>query len=514
MKNLLLILSVAILFCTNGIAQKNEKSDFASSTKKGLERNLSSKKQNHNSTKKTKPAQLLNGYYYESFEDTFPPTGWTKQDPDGGIGWSQTANGTSPVAGWMSGTQTVPPNGGNEVAYCTWNTGGVSSNDQWLISPQFSVVSGDSLTFYLSYFGSYDDTLEIRISTAGNSIADFTTALDIFDTTKLAPMASWHKLAYSLNAYAGQNIYVAFRERVADNVNYGAFFGLDLFTIGTKPNNDVMGVTIDMPSVIGVSTIAPQATIGNIGSQPQTFNVTMKITGGYSSTKQITSLAPGLSQQITFDSLHATVAVDTITVYTQLANDTNKTNDTLTKTMSVVNLVKSYCFIVHAPGDLLPYSPAWSYLQIPGDLTSINDQSNDYRILGGTWGAGNKWYGAVGTEMNLVTFDTLTGVRTIIGGMGHNMYGLAYDYTAHKLYGVSYDGVLYSSLYSISTLTGAATLIGKSTADWLINLACDNSGNLYSVGINGQSLYSINKSTGAATAIGYIDFSGINHNSC
>ena len=508
MKKLCLILSAAILFCTCGIAQKDQKTFFYPSVKnkKGVGRNTSNANQlKKHSTSQSKTLQLLSGYYFESFEGSFPPTGWTKQDPDGGPGWAQTTKGTTPVAGWMSGTQTVPPNGGNKIAYCTWNTGGVASNDQWLISPQFSVISGDSLAFYLSYFGSYTDTLEVRISTAGNSTADFTTVLEIFDTTSFAPMASWHRLAYSLNAYAGQNIYVAFRERATDNVNYGAFFGLDLFTIGTKQNNDIIAETIDMPSVIGVGTIAPMATFQNIGSLPQTFNVTMKITGGYTSTKQITTLTSGSSQQITFDSLHATPGIDTIIVYTQLANDTDKTNDTLSKIMSVVNLVKTYCFVVHAPGDAIAWGPALSYLQIPDTITSIANQDNDYRLYGGTWGLNNKWYGSVATEMNLITFDTITGARTVIGSMGVNMYGLAYDYTSHKLYGVSNDGT-NSSLYSISTITGASTLIGVSITDLLINLACDNSGNLYSVGVNSDILYSINKFTGIATPVGSIGF--------
>jgi hypothetical protein len=73
---------------------------------------------------------------FESFEGAFLPDGWVKVNPDGGSGWAQIADATSPLPGWQGGTMTVPPSGGSYAAYCTWNTGGSSSNDQWLITPR------------------------------------------------------------------------------------------------------------------------------------------------------------------------------------------------------------------------------------------------------------------------------------------------------------------------------------------------------------------------------------------
>ena len=119
---------------------------------------------------------------------------------------------------------------------------------------------------------------------------------------------------------------------------------------------------------------------------------------------------------------------------------------------------------------------------------------------------GNKWYGTVYSDSTFITIDTVTGARTVIGNMGVDMNGLAYDYTTHIFFGVSWDGSS-SSLYTISSTTGAATLIGNSgTTDLLINLACDTMGNLYSLGTTNELLYSVNKSTGVATSIGPIGF--------
>ena len=511
MKKKYLLLCVALMLCFSGMAQKNLKTVFVSkSNKKSTERNHANiRKQNNIPVAQTKTLQTLSGYYLESFEGTFPPAGWTKQDPDGGTGWAQIANGTTPLPGWNGGAQTVPTNGDNNVAYCSYNTGGASSNDQWLVSPQFSVASGDSLAFNLWWFGAYADTLEVRISTASNSIADFTTLVDLFDTIRLTPMSSWNKFSYSLAAYAGQNIYVAFRERISDNQTNGAYLSLDLFSIGKQTNNDVEPLSIDIAPIIGVGPTTPMATVTNIGLLPETFNVTMKATGGYTSTQQVTALPSGSLQQLTFSSWNAPLGNDSITVYTQLANDTNKTNDTISKTISVVNLIKAYCYVDNDPIGTLPAGPAYTYLQIPNNVVSMADQSTSNAVYGGTWGLGNKWYGTVTTDNTLITIDTVTGTRTVIGKLGVEIDAIAYDYSTHKLLGEGYNGSS-TSLYYISTLTGAATLIGTSSTDILSSLACDTSGNLFSVGINNDMLYSVNKHTGAASSIGSIGFDANN----
>ena len=106
------------------------------------------------------PLSTLN----ESFEGTtFPPAGWIKLSPDGGSGWERQVDGTSPVPGWQGGTITVPPGGGSAVAFCTWSTGGPSSNDQWLITPQIAnVQSNDSLKFWMQWWPSnYTDSVQV-----------------------------------------------------------------------------------------------------------------------------------------------------------------------------------------------------------------------------------------------------------------------------------------------------------------------------------------------------------------
>lgn len=185
----------------------------------------------------------------ESFEGTtFPPAGWLKISPDGGSGWNRQLNGTTPVPGWTGGRITVPPGGGNAVAFCTWNTGGSSSNNQWLVTPRITNVGpNDSLKFWVRYWpNSYADTVEIRISTTGTNVGDFTTLVAVLAFPR-TPDTNWTQYRYRLASFVpvGSNIYIAFREKVADNINEGASISLDL-------------VEVTAPAAGGCTTISSQ----------------------------------------------------------------------------------------------------------------------------------------------------------------------------------------------------------------------------------------------------------------
>ena len=165
-----------------------------------------------------------------------------------------------------------------------------------------------------------------------------------------------------------------------------------------------------------------------------------------------------------------------------------------------------YCYVTYDPTGKLPNGPAYFYIDNPDSIISLANQSISNFIFGGTWGGGNKWYGNVYGDNNLVTIDTVTGTRTILGPTQSGITGLSYDYKTETLFGMAYDGNEYSSLYKINAINGKAQLIGQSIAGTLINMACDTSGNLYSMNLTDSSFYSINKNTGLATKIGYVGF--------
>ena len=126
-------------------------------------------------------------------------------------------------------------------------------------------------------------------------------------------------------------------------------------------------------------------------------------------------------------------------------------------------------------------------------------------ISGGTWANGT-WYGT--TELppySLVTINTSTGTRTIVGLMPAGMNGISYNPVNSAMYGVSFDGT-HSCLYSINMVNGFPTLIGVCNSHVLINLAIDNAGQAFAVDITDDVLGTVNLSTGIFSPVGPIGF--------
>jgi hypothetical protein len=80
------------------------------------------------------------------------------------------------------------------------------------------------------YSNAYADNVDILASTTGTATTDFTTTIDLLTWTAGTVDTQWTRYAYALTNFvsAGSNIYVGFREHVADNFNDGAAVLLDL----------------------------------------------------------------------------------------------------------------------------------------------------------------------------------------------------------------------------------------------------------------------------------------------
>jgi len=301
---------------------------------------------NYNSTNKftslkvtksnfNKNIKSTNAYIFESFEGTtFPPTGWTIINPTGGTGWARQVVGAT-LPNWSNPTggtavcPAAPTGGGNAYAIANWNTGSSgTTNDQWLISPAITISTGDMLYYNLMmYSTAYQDSFDVLISTSPTS---FTTVLADYDSTDfIAVQQTWVPVSISLSAYIGQTVYIAFREHIFDNVNNGSLFCLDLVSIGTAPPCDVAVQSIDMSYLNAPTITTPKATVINIGSTTQTFNVTMTINpGGYSNTQTVTALGGGLTQQVTFASWTPVINTNyQIIVTATLAGDVDLSNN-------------------------------------------------------------------------------------------------------------------------------------------------------------------------------------------
>lgn len=85
-------------------------------------------------------------------------------------------------------------------------------NNDWMISPQMQLLtSGNTLTFWAkscdSDFG--NEKFTVYVSTTNTNTSSFT-AISATPVSSPADSA-WHQYTYDLNAYAGQNIYIAIR---------------------------------------------------------------------------------------------------------------------------------------------------------------------------------------------------------------------------------------------------------------------------------------------------------------
>lgn len=254
----------------------------------------------------------------EGFESvTFPPTGWYQRNYLSTTAWARS------TAQKYSGTASA------FINYDQVGTGNVA----WLVTPKVNISTGDSLSFWVrkQYTSNYvPDSLTIMISTTDTNKASFTQLAGYDVNTFTAPLAFGYK-ALSLNAYAGQQIYIAFRHYDVD----GNGFWLDEVKAGQPASVDCgvssVGTTGTLFSLSG-ATVTPTGTVNNYGGSSATFTVTRRISpGGYVDTQTITNLASGGSQVVNFANWSYSVnTAYTIKDSVYIAGDVNHANDTLT----------------------------------------------------------------------------------------------------------------------------------------------------------------------------------------
>jgi len=97
--------------------------------------------------------------------------------------------------------------------------------DNWLITPQIQFPNQTTLKFWImrSTYDDAQDEYEVRLSTTGNAISDFTTILK----EKAAANSYWTEVSIDLSEYDGQQGYIAIRHDYTD----GFFIMVDDFGI-------------------------------------------------------------------------------------------------------------------------------------------------------------------------------------------------------------------------------------------------------------------------------------------
>lgn len=145
--------------------------------------------------------------------------GWIMYDLDGSLTW-QFSNFDFPGEGsplcWMvfNPSQTNPPvttvlpHSGEKMLLCIDSMN--PPNNDWLISPRLSILSGYELSFWTrSWTDDYGlERLRFLISTTDTLTTSF---VPLSAEPWLAVPAAWTQVIYDLQAYAGQQVYLAWQ---------------------------------------------------------------------------------------------------------------------------------------------------------------------------------------------------------------------------------------------------------------------------------------------------------------
>jgi hypothetical protein len=265
-------------------------------------------------------AQAQTGYIKESFEGSFPPTGWQIRNVLGSNQWVKSTN---------------QAHTGSASAYIQYQT---ANAEDWLILPHFSVEkSTDSIMFWvrLAFQGYSPDRLEVLLSTTDDALTSFTTTLlDLQEGVNYPPNSNtWYQHKVSLENFVNQDIYIAFKH----TNNNGDGLYIDDVELGTPPAADVAVVSIDAPLYATSAGAIPKVTVKNEGSEVQTFTLQLTATDGYTSSVSVVDLAPQATRQVSLSTWTPAAGTYTFTATAVLQEDEIQDNNIITKSISAYN---------------------------------------------------------------------------------------------------------------------------------------------------------------------------------
>lgn len=167
--------------------------------------------------------------YEETFDGDNTPTGlaargWIFVNNDGG--------GTTTIFN-PSASPPFPAYQG--ASYAAQNYQGANGFliDQWLISPQFTVFPGDTVSFWWRSTGNqWDDSVYVKISNGGSNLSDFTLNLG---RNKLP--GAWTNYRYVFATGGAKRVALQYYHTDGGSSGtYSDYWGLDLFRIIEGPN--------------------------------------------------------------------------------------------------------------------------------------------------------------------------------------------------------------------------------------------------------------------------------------
>jgi hypothetical protein len=270
--------------------------------------------------------------FAEDFEAGIPAT-WTVIDVDGLTPMPQTLL----QPGWQS-RQDYRDTLNHLAVSPAWYTLPASQSDDWLISPAIAIGSNSCLSWRVYSQDQYfKEDYEVRVATQPTITAfNANPALKTVTLESATP----HFSTASLQGYAGQTVYVAFRQNSLDKF----VLCLDDVKVSNVNNLDigVRDLTYGTPDPLDTVTIRFQ--VANYGSDTITsFQAIYTVDGGPAKfmTVSAVSLAPNSTVAFNHDSLYVSDSLDAnhvLCAWTNLPNsvlDQDQTNDTLCATLTI-----------------------------------------------------------------------------------------------------------------------------------------------------------------------------------
>ncbi len=250
----------------------------------------------------------------EGFEGGIIPADWTIYDVNGdGHQWVAFENTSHAHSGdWIAAVDCYDSDG-----------------EDWLITPQVTIQSGDSFIFFAkAWYGT--ENFNVKLSTTGNAIGNFNVTLESI----VGVGDEYVEYSYDLSSYAGSDIYLAI-EWIQDT--YALV--VDDVKVGQAEANDAGMVSIEIPEAHHYlnSEIYPSGTIQNYGTSNiiEDFDIICEIvdtlsTVVYNNTfVHSGTIVPGTTEVIDFTDVWLPTEVGdyTVTMTTYLTGDANPNND-------------------------------------------------------------------------------------------------------------------------------------------------------------------------------------------
>ena len=282
----------------------------------------------------TTPCEIVSAPFLQDFEAaTFAPTCWANTIVLGTYSWTRSTAASGNGAGAASAFADFynQTSGTYDLKTMQFDISGMTSpllKFNWAYATYAGEVDQMNV-YYSTNAGATWILLKAMpggsapaiLNTGGTTTSAFVPTAAQWGTQTLALVAGTNMVKFTAISAYGNSLYL-------DNVQ--------VFEIVP---HDVATVSIDVNSILPASSTAPQATFKNEGTNTETFNVTLSSTpAGYSSTKTITALAPGLTEQVTFDSWTPTAGSFTLQACTDLLPviDGNMANNCSSKAITVL----------------------------------------------------------------------------------------------------------------------------------------------------------------------------------